>query len=362
MPIPDYNKYLNTNYGLATGLAEGLKSGLMAYKDEKHRQREETKDDEASSLKKKSFDLDVMKSGYEETPEGRFQISPIAQEREQAKAMRDEKMKRMDAKLQEDRELLAKRGLIAERDSDGNVQNLKPVSGYTDPDLEKERLHQGFLSGENSKNRESAEKIAGMHSRTAQMNHKDQNRLSQATVIKANEGNQLPSVLQKLKETVTQNSDTFGPVAGRVAAGNPYNERGQTIEAQIGAAAQKIGKFLEGGVLRAEDVPKYRAMLPNLRDVPSVAQNKIALVEQLLIDAQNSELSALKGSGYDTAGVDRGLVSPATPNILSGKRGLMPEAQASSMPASSSPKPGMVQDGYQFVGGNPADPKSWKRL
>lgn len=33
---------------------------------------------------------------------------------------------------------------------------------------------------------------------------------------------------------------------------------------------------------------------------------------------------------------------------------------AAPQAASSGPQPGMIEDGYQFVGGNPADPNSWK--
>jgi hypothetical protein len=38
------------------------------------------------------------------------------------------------------------------------------------------------------------------------------------------------------------------------------------------------------------------------------------------------------------------------------------EGITASAPASAAPKVGLVQDGYRFKGGNPADPKSWEKI
>jgi hypothetical protein len=47
----------------------------------------------------------------------------------------------------------------------------------------------------------------------------------------------------------------------------------------------------------------------------------------------------------------------------SNKNPLFPDAKQSSpvAPAASGPKQGEVVDGYEFIGGNPADPKSWRK-
>jgi hypothetical protein len=39
-----------------------------------------------------------------------------------------------------------------------------------------------------------------------------------------------------------------------------------------------------------------------------------------------------------------------------------PPKQPGAAPVGSAPRPGMVQDGYEFLGGNPADPKSWRQV
>jgi hypothetical protein len=166
-------------------------------------------------------------------------------------------------------------------------------------------------------------------------------------LAKFNEGNQMPSVLSDLKVTLEQNKDIFGPVAGRISSLNPYDEKGKTADAQFQAAAQTIGKYLEGGVLRAEDIPKYRKMLPDLTDTPEIAANKLATVERLLVQKQNSDLAALKGAGYDTSSIDRGLVAPEMPGVLAGNgRGVINQATASVIkdPARTAARQARIQE------------------
>lgn len=142
--------------------------------------------------------------------------------------------------------------------------------------------------------------------------------LKPTEIAKFNEGNQIPNILNELRGVIDNNKDLFGPVSGRIASMNPWDEKGKTADSQIQSAAQTVGKYLEGGVLRAEDVPKYRKMLPDLTDTPEIAANKLANIERLLIQRQNSDISALKGSGYDVRSLDKGFVAPDAPAILSG--------------------------------------------
>lgn len=182
-------------------------------------------------------------------------------------------------------------------------------------------------------------------------------RLSPTEVQKFNEGNAIPMMLDDIAATIGNNEDIFGPVQGRLAALNPYNEKVKTAESQLVAAAQSVGKFLEGGVLRAEDVPKYRKMLPDLSDPPDVARNKLDNVRRLLINRQNSDVGALKGSGYDVKSIDKGLVAPGAPSILGGGDSVSNRQAAPS----GGPKVGAVEDGYVFIGGDPGDPSSWQK-
>lgn len=157
-------------------------------------------------------------------------------------------------------------------------------------------------------------------------------RLPPDKVLNVNEGNVIPQQLSDVRKTLESNQDSFGPVMGRLNSLNPYDEKSSTIDAQMRAAAQSFGKYMEGGVLRKEDEDKYRKMFPSLSDTPEVARNKLAIVDRLLSSRQGSNIAALKTSGYDVSGVDQGLSVPDAPGILTlgkpGGSGLIPEAHA----------------------------------
>jgi hypothetical protein len=180
-------------------------------------------------------------------------------------------------------------------------------------------------------------------------------------VLAVNEGNAIPGLLEDIRGTIESNQGDFGPIQGRLSALNPYNEKSSTIDAQMRSASQAFGRYMEGGVLRKEDEDKYRKMFPQLGDTPEVAKNKLAIVERLLAKRQNSNVAALKQSGYDVSGVDQGLSIPEAPAILSnkGKKGLIPEAVAGNQWGI---KPGTVENGFMYGGGNPADQKSWVKV
>jgi hypothetical protein len=118
-------------------------------------------------------------------------------------------------------------------------------------------------------------------------------------VLLVQQGAQIPNQLADLDVTLKNNEKLFGPGVGRVGAANPYDTQAQTIDAQMRASAQAFGRYMEGGVLRKEDEDKYRKMFPQLTDTPEVARNKLAIVNRLLTQKQNADVSALKSQGYD---------------------------------------------------------------
>lgn len=129
-------------------------------------------------------------------------------------------------------------------------------------------------------------------------------------VKKLNEGNAIPILLDDVSTVLEKNKDIMGPIKGNLASANPYNERAQSVNAQMRAASQAFGRFMEGGVLRKEDEDKYRKMFPKTGDTPEVAESKLATVRRLLIQRQNSDLEAFRQQGYDLTGVDKGMKVP----------------------------------------------------
>ncbi len=182
-------------------------------------------------------------------------------------------------------------------------------------------------------------------------------RLPPDKVLAVNEGNTIPTMLEDIKGTIDKNKDTFGPVAGRVAGVNPYNERAKTIDAQMRAAAQSFGRYMEGGVLRKEDEEKYRNMFPGLTDTPELAANKLAIVDKLLRDKQGSNIGALRDQGYDVSGVDRGLTPGKLPAALSRGPG---QGVDSGIPEAQAAQSFTAQDleAMKWAKANPKDPRT----
>lgn len=107
--------------------------------------------------------------------------------------------------------------------------------------------------------------------------------------------------LDALEGAIIQNAGSMGPIAGRLAALNPYGTEAKAFDAQMKLAAQNIGKSLEGGKLTDGDIARYREMLPDLKDTPEVASAKLAGVKTLLRQRKSAELGTLRKSGYDVS-------------------------------------------------------------
>jgi hypothetical protein len=125
--------------------------------------------------------------------------------------------------------------------------------------------------------------------------------LSAKDVMTVQEGENIPMMLQDVEKVIQANADIFGPVEGRLHSANPWDTQGRTVDAQIRAASQAFGRYMEGGVLRKEDEEKYRRMFPNLSDTPSVAASKLDVVKRLMQQRQAGNLQALSGAGFDTS-------------------------------------------------------------
>lgn len=138
-------------------------------------------------------------------------------------------------------------------------------------------------------------------------------KLSAKDVMTVQEGEEIPNMLGDISTVLRQNQDLFGPIKGRYNSLNPYDEKAQTVDAQMRAVSQAFGRFMEGGVLRKEDEEKYRKMFPQLSDEPGVARNKLAVVNRLMGQKQKGSLGALSKAGYDVSAFDQNREIPAMP-------------------------------------------------
>jgi hypothetical protein len=116
--------------------------------------------------------------------------------------------------------------------------------------------------------------------------------------------------LQELRTMLEQNKDIIGPLKG-LAAINPFNVRARVAQAEIDRVRQRVGKDLEGGVLRKEDEAKYQKILATLRDEPATAISK---VDGLIADYQrnlDTFIGALKDTGRNVSRIEP--VKPSAP-------------------------------------------------
>lgn len=153
------------------------------------------------------------------------------------------------------------------------------------------------------------------------------------------------SALEDINGLVESNEGSFGPVAGRLqgmAGSLGVSNDAASINASLLQRAQIIGKYLEGGKLTNDDIARYQNALPKLSDNPEVARAKVQSLQRLVEQKKQAELQALQSAGYNTSSIARG--------------------QLKDLPNSGALKPGTEEDGHIYLGGDPADPKSWKAI
>ena len=66
----------------------------------------------------------------------------------------------------------------------------------------------------------------------------------------------------------------------------------------LDTTTQVVGKYLEGGRMTDNDVPKYKRMMPQPSDTKRQKEAKIAALKRLIEGKRTEESKALKGAGY----------------------------------------------------------------
>lgn len=115
------------------------------------------------------------------------------------------------------------------------------------------------------------------------------------------DGENLPGTLGRLRDAIKENPSVMGPVVGRLRGLNPFDTTAQILNAQIESVKQLVGRFVEGGVLRAEDSVKYSKILASLSDNPKTALAKIDNMEKELTAKYNGHLKSLGSAGYNVS-------------------------------------------------------------
>lgn len=97
-------------------------------------------------------------------------------------------------------------------------------------------------------------------------------------------------------------------------------------------AADKVGRLRSGGAVNPNEEKRFMAQIARLADLKDGdGKSAVEAINNYITEAQT--VKAKMQPGVKSA-------NPANP---------------------ASPKPGTIEDGYLFIGGNPADPKNWKK-
>jgi len=164
--------------------------------------------------------------------------------------------------------------------------------------------------------------------------------------------------LEDLSSVTSANPEMFGKGVGIVGNLGVATGIGDTatkaasLDADLMSKAQVIGRYLEGGKLAEGDAKRYAKMLPARGDKPEIVENKISSLKRMIEQKLESDRAAYGNAGYNVGEAPPRTVSPG----LIGGIG----KQKSSTPAA--PKPGTVQAGYKFKGGDPGDQSNWEKV
>lgn len=145
-------------------------------------------------------------------------------------------------------------------------------------------------------------------------------KLPDSAINRLTEGVAIPSSLEDTASIVEANKDLFTAWVGGFKALNKADDRVQTLQAELKAKAQQVGRFLEDGVLRREDEIKYREMMPQLDDSYETAMNKLRIVRRLVAKKYNQLYGAYSGQGFNMVGMGGERMVPEIPEVLGVKK------------------------------------------
>ncbi len=116
--------------------------------------------------------------------------------------------------------------------------------------------------------------------------------------------------LETTYQNLIENNPIFtGLIAGTITkavAGKRWNDRIAAFEREATAILAPVAKgtYNETGVLSDKDVERYKDVIPDLRDNPSIGQEKIRSLLQETNDSYENVLDHWRRAGYATSGFD----------------------------------------------------------
>lgn len=249
---------------------------------------------------------------------------------------------------------------------------------------EERKADQAFTATENAKNRAASAEEARIRSSNENSIGKYFQAMDAETIGKSNEAaaqlqsRGLPMLqavqadIQKAKELGLQRG--FFDANAKIKLGQVFNENGPMQTTLETWRARVLGPALE--TLRGLGAMSEREMEAAVNSfsnpdmtidaATSLLNERIALAENKLLENRVmnqffTEAQGLTGK-RDAAGRDFNTALTLAFEEDRKKRAAATEATKATQPAPAVPKVGEVRDGYRYVGGDPANPKSWQAV
>jgi len=357
----------NSNVGLLSGLAGGLQSGLNAYLKSRDSEEDRLERQAQKKLREKEYKLKLTNEGFEEDPD-------TGELRET-----DERKKQKAFETASKKTGFLKEGFLPTYNEEtGNVDITQFNKPQTPTDIARVAYYNALA---NKANRSDS---SGNNAVARQVEADRQKRIEHAKIpgyeVDANIG--IPAETEKkafqeslistgnLKdslENIKNEINTNGIQGALVNEYNPFTsqkalESKSKIEKEAGRIILEAKNAEKLGVLSKSDMDLVERTFGNFSGLLAGRLGAEKVIEQIeeaqkrIDDSINKKSSVL---GYKKIQNDMGtmpLASSEQGMLSPQKKGVLNSAQ--TLPP---PQVGQEDSGFIYIGGDPANPKSWKR-
>lgn len=177
-----------------------------------------------------------------------------------------------------------------------------------------------------------------------------------------------------------QSTELVTAVAGLISGGSPQSQHqiDQMVPQSMAGNAQDMVAWVTNNPLGKEQQAFMRVLKETSERERTIAQQqkwdaqtaRLPQFEYMSEHPQYQKILKAYGVSPDRPAdyqsppqqaPPRGMVNPGLFGKALGMIGLGGGQAAPAAPADNSPRPGEVHDGYEYIGGEPSDPKSWKK-
>lgn len=325
------------DYGLLNGLAEGLKSGVSSYRDTKEQMSKERERAEDKALRDRMLQLQMAQAGVEVGEDGSLS--------ETAKKKREGAFKEAN-----DQAGLLKSGYQAEYDEATGKANLKAIPGFKDIEKENQVLNNRKL------HKELGLKDLETQAKTIELRDGKKPTDTEKTASGfAKRLEQAENVFKSVEKS-GYDSTSMKSAAQRKIPGFLGGMKPKELQLQEQAERNFVNAVLRkesGAAISPTEFKSAEAQyFPRPGDAPEVLHQK-ALNRKIVFET----LKSSSGRAYDQMPSVETMAAGLIPKEPTG---LINEAVAAE-PAQKMPKVGYVEAGFEYVGGDPADQKSWRK-